>query len=99
MKKTPYLQNKYLKEAYIEWIFENLEACNCEIWNIVLTFKKALARDDGALVFLSDSEADKAVKYFLSKLNKAVYKNGYKRFDNVDPDIEKFYLEKLNVQH
>jgi len=24
---------------------------------------------------------------------------GYKKFDNVDPDIEKFYLEKLNVQH
>lgn len=24
---------------------------------------------------------------------------GYKRFITVDPDIEKFYLEKINVQH
>ena len=24
---------------------------------------------------------------------------GYKRFNTVDPDIEKFFLEKINVQH
>jgi hypothetical protein len=24
---------------------------------------------------------------------------GYERFKTVDPDLEKFYLEKINVQH
>ena len=24
---------------------------------------------------------------------------GYTRFNNVDPDIERFFLEKINVQH
>jgi hypothetical protein len=75
-----FVQNKIAKCESIKWIKEKIESHECQMWSVGLTFKQALLRVDGTLAILSSSESDKAVKYFLSRLNKAVYKNSYRRF-------------------
>lgn len=72
--------NSSATRLYGDWIADRLLQSDKALWSVTLTFKQGIVGDSGSLIPLTADEADRLVRLFASRLNKAVHKNRYKRF-------------------